>query len=448
MQYFKPEGLFFAGDPMPFFHEGVFHLFWLLDENHHQGKGGLGGHQWAHSSSRDLIHWEQHPLALAIDEEWEGSICTGSVFHHDDTFYAFYATRKLDWTQHLGRAVSQDGVTFQKTMPNPFASPAPGYAPLHYRDPFVFQDEQTGQFHMLVTALLEQHRPSGYGGCLAHLVSTDLRTWQLHEPFLIPGYSDVPECSDYFHWNGWYYLIFSNGGVARYRMSRQPFGPWLRPKVDTFDSSAARVMKTAAFTGDRRIGVAFLGTREGDKDHGKRQWAGNLVFRELVQHADGTLGSKFPAEMVPTTDAPRASAFTALTAGVTLQTNQVHLAAPEGLAVAEWSGLPSNGSLRLRVTPQPGSGAFGLRLRGSGDFAQGYDLRFLPAEQKVDLHDLSIYAVDGIDRVFTLEIILNRDIIDVCIDGRRCLINRCPELRGTQIFLFCQHGAVTFEHLL
>jgi beta-fructofuranosidase len=48
MQYFKPEGLFFAGDPMPFFHDGVFHLFWLLDENHHKGKGGLGGHQWAH----------------------------------------------------------------------------------------------------------------------------------------------------------------------------------------------------------------------------------------------------------------------------------------------------------------------------------------------------------------------------------------------------------------
>ena len=67
MQYFKPEGLFFAGDPMPFFHDGVFHLFWLLDENHHKGKGGLGGHQWAHSSSRDLIHCEQHPLALAID---------------------------------------------------------------------------------------------------------------------------------------------------------------------------------------------------------------------------------------------------------------------------------------------------------------------------------------------------------------------------------------------
>jgi hypothetical protein len=49
MQYFKPQEPFFAGECMPFFHDGVFHLFYLLDENHHQGKGGLGGHQWAHA---------------------------------------------------------------------------------------------------------------------------------------------------------------------------------------------------------------------------------------------------------------------------------------------------------------------------------------------------------------------------------------------------------------
>jgi hypothetical protein len=74
MQYFTPDGDFFVGDCMPFFHEGTFHLFYLLDEQHHQGKGGLGGHQWAHASSTDLEHWIHHPLALAIDEEWECSI--------------------------------------------------------------------------------------------------------------------------------------------------------------------------------------------------------------------------------------------------------------------------------------------------------------------------------------------------------------------------------------
>ena len=33
MQYWKPEGAFFVGDCIPFWHDGVYHLFYLLDEN-------------------------------------------------------------------------------------------------------------------------------------------------------------------------------------------------------------------------------------------------------------------------------------------------------------------------------------------------------------------------------------------------------------------------------
>src|SRR5262249_14599124 len=147
MQYFKPSATEqFAGDCMPFFHDGTFHLFYLLDESHHAALGGLGGHQWAHTTTTDLINWTHHPLAIAITQDWECSICTGSTFFHDGTFYGFYATRKADWTQHLGLATSKDGIAFHKTLPNPLASPSRGYNPLHYRDPFVMLDEQTGQF--------------------------------------------------------------------------------------------------------------------------------------------------------------------------------------------------------------------------------------------------------------------------------------------------------------
>lgn len=51
-QYFKPDGDFFVGDCMPFFHVGTFRLFYLLDENHHGALGGLGGHQWAQGEPR------------------------------------------------------------------------------------------------------------------------------------------------------------------------------------------------------------------------------------------------------------------------------------------------------------------------------------------------------------------------------------------------------------
>lgn len=100
MQYFTPVGgAYFVGDCIPFAHDGTYYLYWLLDEGHHSALGGLGGHQWCVSTTRDLVHWQHHPIAIGIDEEWEKSICTGSVVFHEGQFYAFYATRLLDGGQ-------------------------------------------------------------------------------------------------------------------------------------------------------------------------------------------------------------------------------------------------------------------------------------------------------------------------------------------------------------
>jgi hypothetical protein len=446
MQYFKPAGDFFVGDCMPFFHEGRFHLYYLVDENHHQGKNGLGGHQWAHASSSDLVQWQHHPLALGIDEPWECSICTGSVFYHEGSFYAFYATRRADRSEHLSLAISQDGVAFEKTQPNPFYSPPPGYAH-HFRDPVVFRDPETGRFQMLVTAMLKDYPVDRRGGCLLHLTSADLRQWTPEGPFLTPGYLDPPECPDYFSWNGWYYLIFSNYGVARYRMSRQPFGPWLKPKVDAFDAPIARVMKTAAFKDGRRLGVAYLASRQGRQDEGRLQYAGNAVFRELIQQPDGSLGCRFPPEMVPAGGEPLALPISPLTTGVVPNGRGAALAAPEGFAAAVIEGVPPDARLAVEIKPQPDTALFGLGLRGQGSYERGYALQFLPYEGRVELGNQAISPVEGLAQPFKVEVIMKDDIIDVCIGERRCLINRCPERRGERLFLFCQNGSVRFDNL-
>ena len=234
MQYYKPDGDFFVGDCMPFYHAGVFHLYWLLDEKHHQQRAGLGGHQWAHSATTDLVHWIHHPLALPVTEEWEGSICTGSTFYHAGIYYGFYAVRLRDRTQQLMIATSPDGIHFHK-HPTPLMQPPEGYSPYHFRDPFVFWEAQTQRFHMLVTAKLEPFPVPQRGGCLAHLVSDNLWDWQMQEPFVVPGLPDAPECPDLFAWNGWYYLVFSNELQPRYMRSRSPLGPWERPQQNTLD---------------------------------------------------------------------------------------------------------------------------------------------------------------------------------------------------------------------
>ncbi len=427
MQYFRPSGdNLFVGDCMPFYHEGVFHLFYLLDEGHHSALGGLGAHQWAHASTTDLIHWEHHPLAVPITHGHEGSMCTGSVFYHDGVFRAYYATRMVaDRSEHLSMAASDDGIHFEKTEPNPFASPGPEYTK-SFRDPNVFQDPDTGLFHMLVTSALKDYPVQGRGGCLAHLISTDLQSWETAEPFIIPGYLGDPECPDTFHWNGWYYLVFSNHGLGRYRMARSPLGPWIRPAVDTFDTVLARVPKTAAFGDDRRLAVAFIPTREGDKDDGAPQYGGHALFREIIQHPDGTLG---PPEMIPATGEPLDLPASVLTGDATVTPHAVSLRVSSGFAAVAYDDVPRDARITAKIIPRPDSSYFGLCLRGSGAYESGYELRISPKDRRVELRspgaselavgwERQIGCVDGLDRPFGIDIVMQGGIIDVCIDGR------------------------------
>lgn len=296
-QFWLPRGYnVHVGDCMPFFHAGRFHLFYLLDRRNHASMWGVGGHQWAHVSSTDLVTWAHHPLALRITAECAGSICTGSVFFHAGVFHAFHSVRRADGTASpLCMATSPDGIHF--TPHPPFAYLTAPYQPQPARDPVVFRDESTGLFHLLATTSLVDAPSPDRGGCLAHLVSPDLKQWEQLAPFLVPEYPGEPECPDYFFWRGWYYLIFSHEGFAHYRMSRQALGPWHKPARDMFDGPEMRVMKTAAFTGDRRMGAGFVPRARG-------VYAGRVIFRELIQHADGTLGTQWPAELKPVAVGP------------------------------------------------------------------------------------------------------------------------------------------------
>ena len=435
MQYWRPRGHNTSlGDCMPFFHDGVYHLFYLFDRRHHGSKWGLGAHQWAHASMTDLIHWEHHPMAIPITKQWEGSICTGSVFFHNGTYYGFYATRMPDRTQHLGLAISDDGVHFEKTEPNPFASPEEEYDPMHYRDPEVFQDKTTGLFHMLVTARLTD----GRDGCLAQLVSEDLRNWKLVEPFIIPG--RVTDCPHHFEWNGWYYLLAEHV----YWISRKPLGPWIQPESNRLD--VLYVPKTAAFKGNRRIYVSWL------PDGG---WGGNAVFRELIQHKDGTLGTKFPAEMIPRIGEPMDLPFKTLTKGATRDGKTIRVNSSDGFEVAMLTDVPNNARITLQAEAKPSSAYFGLCVRGMGHYQQGCELRFEPTNQRVQFgapkdgsmgeeSGHAIHHVEGLDHPFTLEIILKDDIVDVCIDNRRTIIGRYKG-HGDRIFFFAQNADVLFD---
>lgn len=449
LQYFKPKGDLFVGDCMPFSHNGTYYYYWLLDSAHHRSLNGLGGHQWVLSTTTDLINWKQYPVVLGIDEDWEKSICTGSVVFHKNKYYAFYATRLINSegkvNEQLSYAVSDDGIHFNKQKPNPFYTSAPGYSKRDFRDPKVFVDEKTGEFHLFVSSWQENPVLSNAGGCLVHLTSTDLQNWKVLDPILT-GQPSVPECPDYFFWKGWYYLVYSDNSDTYYVKSKKPYGPWEEPRYQALNESWANVVKTAGFKNDRRIAAAWVPSRNGNKDNNGEIFGGNSIFREVTQQADGTLATSFPAEMIPATAAPLPLKISA-DINSTVNGNAVQVNSPGGVGAAHLKNIPLECRVVLEIEPQGTTEEYGLYLRSDEKAGSGYRLNFSANNRIVSLGNTDIKAVEGLDRTIKVDIILTNDIIDVCIDNRRCIVNRTPEQKGDFLWFYAKHGNVKFKSI-
>lgn len=190
--------------------KGVYHVFyqWNPFETAH------GAKYWGHYSSRDLIHWQEEPIALAPDQWYDRNGCySGSAIEHDGKLYLFYTGNvktedgKRETYQCL--AVSEDGVHFEKK--GPVLELPKGYT-AHFRDPKVW--EKDGHFYMVVGAqTLEQK------GAAVLFASKDLHHWQ--EKGKIAGakmngleeFGYMWECPDLFELDGQEILLVSPQGL-------------------------------------------------------------------------------------------------------------------------------------------------------------------------------------------------------------------------------------------
>lgn len=449
MQYFKPKGNLFVGDCIPFSRNGTYYYYWLLDSAHHKSLNGLGGHQWALSKSSDLKTWKQYPLVLRIDEEWEKSICTGSVVFHNGKYYAFYATRLINdgkVNEQLSYAISDDGVHFEKQKPNPFYTSAPGYSKRNFRDPKVFVDDQ-GEFHLFVSSNQENPVMGMNSGCLVHLSSKDLKTWTIHDPILT-GQPSTPECPDYFFWKGWYYLVYSDGSNTSYVKSRKPYGPWEAPRYQALNEDWSNVVKTAEFKDGRRIAAAWVPSRWESKDNEHEIFGGNSLFREVLQEPDGTLDTRFPAEMVPETGAPLAIKPEMMHRATQAADKSITLSDAGGVASVRILHVPENCRITLEIEPQGQNEELGLVLKSDEKGNDGYRLNISANNKTVGLGNTTIEGVDGLQKPITVDIVMKDGILDADIDHRRTVVNRTYELHGTTLWLYTKHGTAKFKNIV
>ncbi len=184
-----------------FFYDGVYHLFY----QHYPGASVWGPMHWGHAMSKDLVHWENLPIALFPDSlgyifsgsavvDWKNTSGLGSAANpplvaiftiHD--MVAQKAGSKSCESQGIAFSLDK-GMTWTKYARNPVL-PNPGNIP-DFRDPKVIWHPESNQWIMAVAA----------GDQISFWGSKNLINWNHLSDFGqdLGAHDGVWECPDLF----------------------------------------------------------------------------------------------------------------------------------------------------------------------------------------------------------------------------------------------------------
>lgn len=194
-----PNGLcWFKGEYHAFFQHNPYSAKW--DTMH-----------WGHAVSKDLVHWEELPIALYPTEPYENSdgCFSGSALEKDGVLYLMYTSVSKELGQTQSIAVSRDGRTFEKYEGNPVIPQSPvDPASKDFRDPKIFP--YGDGYGMVCGAGVD-----GLGRVLLYK-SQDLLHWEYAGPiFESRDFGPVPECPDLFPLGDKWVLVFSRMDETR-----------------------------------------------------------------------------------------------------------------------------------------------------------------------------------------------------------------------------------------
>lgn len=450
------------GDPIPFFWKGEYHIFYIC----------RSPRVFRHIVSRDLLEWEELPIALPLGAPGESDCeqcASGSVIERDGTFHFFYCGRKIgrkDGEGTICHASSRDLIHWKKDPKNPVLTSDFETYEGRSKDPFVFWNEEEGCYWMLITDRL-QESPTARKGVLALAVSPDLEKWERRGDFWAPdvtlGEFEVP---DLFQWNGTWYLIYteySESNQVHYRMAKHCAGPWLAPAVDTFDGPRYQAGKTVG-DGKRRFIFGWIPTRQGKTDEGPWEWGGHMGIREVIQQPDGSLAVKCPEQILRSCGPSIPSKLEAKLGEWSGKGRTFHGKRVDGLAYAVTGGVHADLLVEVIVTLRPQTSCAGILFRTTSDLAQGYMLRLEPRLCRVVFDRWPRIGVgnEGSDRPFMVERSLHPDrlawgkpiviqlfihgtIAEVFVGNQVAMVTRIYDCKEGCVALFVENGEAKFQ---
>ena len=466
MYYRAPEKAVCA-DVIPFYENGEFKLFYLRDYRDISVHGE--GCPWCLLTSSDLVHFHDHgPVLLrGGKEEQDLYVFTGCCIRAGEEYMIFYTGHNPHLRekglpeQKILRATSRDLLHWKKDRDFVFA--APDWLEMHdFRDPFVFYDEERKEYCMLIAGRLKNGDPSSARGVTLLACSPDLTHWEVEkEPFYAPHAYFTHECPDLFRIGDWWYLVFSEFTdriVTTYRMSRSPFGPWVSPKINSFDGHAFYAAKSVS-DGKRRILFGWNCIKQDERDDAPWQWGGTIIPHEIVQQPDGTLAVKCPQE-VAAQYPDRLPVAAGRTMGSVSYQDGKYLLGGEGKSLCMLGAMPENGKIELSFTASDDCGDFGLLLRADAGVDAYYAVRFEPRFNRLAMDiqpraDNTRHTQVDVERWCPvvpgeknkLLILFEGSVLEVYVNDKVAMSARMFDRREGDFGIFTHNTSVCFEEI-
>jgi beta-fructofuranosidase len=463
--HYKPQDAWTA-DIVPFYENGEFKLYFLLDWRNREKYGE--GVPWYLIGTKDFLHFTEYGevLARGSKEEQDLYVFTGSVIKKDETYHIIYTganpyfPKEGKCLQGIMHAVSDDMVHWTKKPEETFFAPPDEYEPDDWRDPFVFWNDEAGEYGLLVAGRSNKG-PSRRRGVTVHFSSRDLMHWEFRGDFYAPGLYQMLEVPDLFRIGEWWYLVFSEFSerfTTRYRMSRSISGPWISTDEDTFDGKAFYGAKTWS-DGAHRYIFGWNPSRENEKDYTPWQWGGHLVVHEVLQNADGSLRVNVPECFDRAFADDQALHFRHGT-GTSRQMEDGYdiLAVDSFSCILTEDPMPSQCRISFIVNFTAGTKGCGIMLRSDKECDKAYFIRLEPhrnrmvfdswPRQQMDIPfmlelERPVHFTPGRD--YQVKVFVDGSICEVYLDERIAMSARMYDLKEGHIGLFVNEGSAAFR---
>lgn len=457
--FFKPS-LGWVGDPMPFYENGIFHLFYLYD-----ARNALPTfHPWYKVTTTDFATFNDNSemIATGTANQQDGALGTGSIFKRNGVYYAFYTGHNgnLDPKEKIMLATSTDLKNWTKD-PSFLLQASWGYDRNEFRDPIVMEDKSTGKYKMLIATRSEASLVSSstvpWRAVIAQYSSVNLRDWTLEKPFYEDTTTFITECPDVFTMGDYQYLIYSNidDRMVHYKYRLLTANTWITPVNSALDGIAFYAGKTVT-DGINRYIAGWCPTKKNNVDAAIFDWAGSLVTHQLVQNSSGTLGIGMPSGVDNKFSINRAlNAKIGL--GTTKQGDSYTLkvnASEKAFSVFDSETGAFKIKTRIKATS---STQFGFELGACGTRNEVFAIVFDLAKSQLRLDKVIKNAASlnltklplnvPANKEFDITIISENSVCVIYINNEIAFTNRIYKMNQNPWAIFADNGEVTFSDL-